>query len=193
MKLVLLGILIAAVILVSGCTEQKDEPLLKLRIPNQGNQIYEFTNDLREAIKVPVNDEEALFYFVRDNEGFNIVFDGSNPEDNARFQVTVFNIITKLFTFFPYEGRILKSENFPAYYYINDNGNRVWYNSVNEQIDEPDLSEPTLWLKGPNTGAEETSVFIDGNTVFIQGTDSKGVGMAGDKFILIAFGINKLE
>jgi hypothetical protein len=50
-----------------------------------------------------------------------------------------------------------------------------------------------IWLVGPNTGAKETAVNIDGNIIYIQGTSYENLVLAGDKFALIVMGIERIK
>lgn len=175
-------IMLVFTLIISGCTEEKE--IKELRIPEHGNHIYEFSNDIREALKVPVNDPIAIKKLVWQSDRLNIIFNGSSQQDNAYFQVVAINIVSKLQTFFAYEGKVLQ---FPAFYYENGR----WFNSTGEVV-LPDLEGANLWLVGPNTGAVDTSLFSIGDIIYLQGTSYKNLTLAGDKFALIVMGIDKI-
>ena len=182
MKKFMFIILIVSILSISGCVNE--EEIKELRIPGHGNHIYQFSHDIREALKVPVNDPIAIKKSVWQSDRLNIIFNGSSKQDNAYFQVVAINIVSKLQTFFAYEGKLLQ---FPVFYYENGK----WFNST-EEITIPDLEGANLWLVGPNTGAMDTSLFSVDNVIYLQGTSYKNLTLAGDKFALIIMGIDKI-
>lgn len=176
------AIIFISVVFISGCTEQQAE-IKEITIDGHGNQVYQFSYDIRESQKIASDDPLAISMLVANSDYMNIVFDGSDNQDNGYFQVVLINIVQKLTTYYSYEGKAFSG--LPIYYYITENNTIVWYNSAQENITEPDLSGTTLWLLGPSTGANETSVRLNNNTIYIQGTSYKNLTLAGDKFALI--------
>ena len=177
-------ILLVFTLIISGCVEENKE-IKELRIAGHGNHIYAFSYDIRESLKIPVNDPIAIKILVWQSDRLNIIFNGSSQQDNAYFQVLAINIVSKLQTFFAYEGKLLR---FPVFYYENGK----WFNST-EEIIIPDLKGANLWLLGPNTGASDTSLFSVNNIIYLQGTSSKNLTLAGDKFALVIMGIENVE
>ena len=173
---------IIAVVLVAGCAEQ--QPVTEISIPGHGNQIYAFHNDIRESLKVPVNDPEGIKALASYN-GLNLVFDGSSGQDNSYFTIVTTELTQKLPVYFSYEGRLF---GFRPYYYIGPQ----WYDADGIEIGEPSFSGPVLWLLGPSTGANETSLTLVNNTVYLQGTSYKNLTLAGVKFTLLLFNIDKI-
>jgi hypothetical protein len=169
--------------MISGCTEDKE--IKELKIPGHGNHVYEFSNDIREALKVPVNDPIAIKKLVWQSDRLNIIFNGSSQQDNAYFQVLAINIVSKLQTFFAYEGKLL---DFPVFYYDDK---RRWFNST-EEVAIPNLEGANLWLLGPDTGAKDTSLLSIDNIIYLQGTSYKNLILVGDKLALIIMGIDKI-
>lgn len=179
-------IAILSIAFVAACLEEQKDPILYIQVSGHG--AYEFTNNVRESIEVPVNDPQTVKALIDNSKKIVIVFDGSDEEDNARFQVSILNTIFKLQDYYAHEGKLL--DDFDSYYYIGDR----WYNKTNDFVDELHLeSDTVLWFKGPNTGAEETSVKIDRNVIFIEGKTGKGIELAADRFILAVFGVNRIE
>ncbi|MEM7819430.1 MAG: hypothetical protein QXD48_01215 [Candidatus Aenigmatarchaeota archaeon] len=176
-------LLIVILILVSGCIQQKE--IKEIMIPGHGNQVYTFENDIREALKVKTNNESGIKEIFLRNDHFNIVFDGSNQQDNAYFRVVLINM-AKIPIYFAYDGRII---TFDYYYYIGEQ----WFNSTDGKITKPELKYPSIWFLGPNTGANETSVNLIDNVIYLQGTSYKNLTLAGDKLTLIVFGIEKID
>jgi len=170
-------------ILVSGCVQEKR--LTEFSLPGH-TETYTFTHDIRESYKVPFKGEGVANVKKLDFHGnvINFVFNGSSSEDNKYFSVVVFNIVAKLQPYFAYEGRLMR---FPVYYFLPDG----WYNSTNEKIEKPNLKEigPILWLIGPNTGANETSLTLEGNIIYLRGTSYENLTMAADKFVLLVMGV----
>ena len=183
MKKFIVAILFA-VVLVAGCTQQK--PVTELTIPGHGSEVYTFSNDIREALKVKTNDPQGVKDVGANLQHINIVFNGTNKHDNGYFSAVLISIINKVSLYYAYEGKVIY---FDSYYFLDDK----WYNSTNEIIEKPNLSDTILWLKGPSTGANETSLVLVNNTVYLSGTDYKGLTLAGDKLVLLLFGIEKID
>ena len=176
---------IVIVFLILGCIEQ--EPITKLKIPEHPFQIYEFSYDLRKSVKIKSNDETSIENLIRNSDKINIIFNGTNKKDNSEIAVSSFNIIEKLQTFYSYENKIINE--FPTYYFENN----TWKKSTGEILENPDTSIAAIWFLGPNTGANETSVNIDKNIIYIQGLTEKDLIKASDKFVLIVMGIEEDE
>lgn len=168
-------LLLFSVILVSACVSQQE--IKEITIPGHGNQIYTFSHDIRLAAKVFSNDEYAIRN-VFANDSVPLVFDGSNQQDNAFFTVVATNL-GKIQTYFAYEGRLF---SFEPYYFLGEK----WYDRNGAEIGKPGFAN-ALWLKGPATGANETSVTINNGIVYLQGTSYQNLTLAGDKLVLIVF------
>ena len=173
--------LIIAVIFISACVQQE---IKELYIPRH-NVVYTFSYDVRESLNVPLDDSTQIIETMSRNERIIFVFNGSSTEDNAYFAVTSFNIVSKLDQYFFNEAA---SVYFDVIYFIND----TWYNKT-EQPQNPDLSGTVIWLKGPNTGAQRTAVYMKDGYIFVEGTNSKDINLAGDRLVLLVMGINKFE
>jgi len=179
----LISIIIIFVALASGCTENNTE-IKEIAISGHGSQVYTFANDIREALKVSVNEPIEIKRIFATNSNFVLVFDGSDSQDNAYFRVVLINM-NKIPTYYAYEGRVL---SFEYYYYIGDN----WYNDTDGNITRPAFAKPVIWLKGPATGATETSLKLENNIIYLQGTSYKNLTLAGDKLTLLSFGIDNI-
>lgn len=172
------------IIITSGCVAQ--EEIKEITIPGHGSQVYEFSYDVRESIKVRSSGDDAISSLLRSAGRMSVIFNGTSREDNGYFSAVAFNILSKLQTFYAYEGKLLS--DIAVFYY--DGG---WHNKTGSAVEKPDLTDASIWLLGPHTGANGTSVTIDGSVIYIQGTSLKNIAMAGDKLALIAMGINSLE
>ena len=181
-KFAVVIIIIFLVTIISGCTETPKE-MKEITIEGH-TETYTFANDIRESLKVPVNDEFGIRQMFLENDRFNIVFDGSSMQDNAYFRIVLINL-AKISIFFSYESKVI---GFDYYYYVGEQ----WYNSTNENITIPELHN-VIWLKGPSTGAIDTSLTLNGSTVYLQGTDYKNLTLAGDKLTLLVFGIDRVD
>lgn len=127
---------------------------------------YEFNTNLYEVIRVPADSEDKIKSIFERSYKICIKFDNSSEEDNPIFFVSSFNIVYKTIRYYTSRGIEKKIE-------------------VCEE-------EPKIELKGPNTGASETSIRLINNTILVQGTTPKNLEMAADKLILIIFGIKKI-
>jgi hypothetical protein len=175
--------------LASACVQ---ENITSIKLPGQGEQVYEFSYNIKETVQIPVNNADAIKELMDNNEVYAFVFDGSDETDNGRFRVAVINIVTKLTIYYNYERYPpLTSDNFRAFYFINNGSGTVWYDSNDQVIQAPVFSGPVIWFKGPNTGANETSVRVNGNIIYVSGSTGRDIERAADRFVLAIFGINK--
>ncbi|MBI2578654.1 MAG: hypothetical protein HYW26_03010 [Candidatus Aenigmarchaeota archaeon] len=171
-----------SVLLVSGCVQQQRE-IKEITIPGHP-QIYSFSNDLREVLKVPVSGKADMQILFLQSSSIDIVFNGTSTQDNAYFRVVLIDMITKMQAYASNEGKQL---TFRSYYFVDSK----WYNSTNGEIEKPGLGT-AIWLKGPETGAEETSVRADESIITVQGTSYKNLTLAGDRLVLVVFGIDRI-
>ncbi|MBI2580121.1 MAG: hypothetical protein HYW27_04435 [Candidatus Aenigmarchaeota archaeon] len=175
-------ILVIAVILIAGCV-QEEAPVNEVSIPGHA-EVYTFSNDIRDAIKVNATEPAEMRKMFYKGQ-MNVVFDGSSQQDNAYFTVVMSNIMAKVPTYLAYEGVFIK---FQPYYFIGD----TWYDKNGNEIEKPDFGGPVLWLKGPATGAEETSVKLENATIILQGTSYKELTLAADKLALVAMKVDRI-
>ncbi len=171
------------VAIISGCTQEL--PVTEVSIPGHGSQIYTFSNDIRQSLLVKTNDPDGVKAMSASLTRMDIVFDGSNTQDNAYFRAVLISILAKLPVYYSYEGRLVY---FDSYYFIGD----TWYNSTNEEIEKPVFQDLVLWLSGPSTGANETSIILEDNVIHLNGDSYDGLTLAGDKLVLLFFGIDKI-
>ena len=184
MNLVKIFIVLIPVLLVAGCIQ---EPLHNITI-SEHNVDYIFTSDIREAIQVPANNPQEIRNLMLENYRINLVFDGSDAQDNGLVSVALFDITSKLTTYFISEN---VSKEFAIYYYVDDQ----WYDIKKNQTEKPDFNkedEVTLWILGPRTGATKTNVELVDRTITIQGTSRENMAKAADKLVLIVMGIEKV-
>ncbi len=175
-----------AIVLAAGCVQQ-EQPITEISIPGHA-QIYTFSNDIRQSILVKAENEQEIHSLFQNERHVNIVFNGTDELDNGMFRIALIDINAKIPFYFASQG---KGTTIDVYYFISDNVTQ-WYNFRSEPIPEPELSGLTLWLRGPATGATETSITLQGKTVLLQGTSQKNLSLAADKLVLIVFGINSI-
>ncbi|MEM7816444.1 MAG: hypothetical protein QXZ20_00860 [Candidatus Aenigmatarchaeota archaeon] len=162
-------ILSATLILINVKSEWKnrsDNNINELKEITINGTPYEFNTNLYEVIKIPSEGDDDIKSIFDKNYKICIEFDNSSIEDSSIFFVSSFNIVYK--TILYYKSRGMKKKI--------------------EVCDE----EPKIELKGPNTGASETSIRLMNKTILVQGTTTKNLEMAADKLILIIFGIKKI-
>lgn len=174
---------LAVILLISACVQQA--PITDIRISGHGEQIYQFSYDIRESVKVKADGEMEIRSLVLNSSRLSMIFNSTSPEDNIIFQVVVFNIAAKLPVYFGYEGKLLHID---AFYYKEDG---YLYNKTDERVPMP--ANAKIMLLGPNTMAKETSVSLDGSTAILQGTTRKDIVLAADKLALIVMGIGEKE
>ncbi len=174
---------IAMLIFLVACTQTGE--IKELALPRH-NTIYVFSYDVRESLRVPMESRAEIIETFSQNNKVTIVFNGSSEKDNAYFAVTSFNIVSKLDQYFYNEGAPL---SFDVIYNVNG----TWYNKTKDPQTTPVITGAVIWLKGPNTGAERTAVYMSNGYIFVEGTDSKNLGLAGDRLSLFLMGINSFE
>jgi len=163
MRSLLTASLIFVLVLCSLCVEEQKN-ITSIEIDNQ---IYQFNTNLYESDKIKCNDEYGVKSLFDSSHKFCIAFDNSSQTDNSYCTVVSYNLVFKI----------------TRYYTLS---NRTVNFSVCSPEEQRDL---TIWLKGPNTGADETSVMLTDSTITVQGTDFNNLEMAGDNLILIIFGV----
>lgn len=150
----------------SGCsTHPKNVTALNL-----SGEVYAFNTNLVDSIKVNSSNDEAIKNLFDSSKSVCIIFQDSD-EDNGYFAVISYNIVFKLTRYYSNLG---EAKSFTACNLSNLS------------------SDATIELRGPATGANQNSVMLDENNVIVQGTTSKDMEKAGDKLLLIVFGIKKL-
>ncbi len=190
MKRYLILFSVLGLLVVSGCVA-KEKPI---NVLEQGLTKYSFINDVREILKVDVNAPHDINNILINTKKINVVFDGVSVNDNSYFRVLLTNLLTHFRLYF--ENNAMKLPMIETFYYLQDE-NGQWYTSENKTIPKPSFKEPTLWLKGPNTGATETSIeFKDDrnqNIVYLSGTDYKNLTLVGERLSLVIMGINSVD
>lgn len=180
MRIYLLILAIVAAIVVAGCVQQP-QPITNITIDGVD---YSFANDVREALKVPVNDRFQIQQLMIYSKNISVIFDCSIPEEKPTISVVAYNAVSTIQNYLISHGTFAY---FNTYCFIDDQ----WYDARDNSTTKPSLGA-TIWFKGPKTGANRTSVLIENNTVVIQGTDHKNMTLATDAFSLAFLGISKI-
>jgi len=174
--------LVVLALLAAGCVQQQ-AAITDIYVAGHGSQIYQFSYDIRESVKVQSNDEDGIRGLVADSGSLTIIFNSTaSGEEKSMFQRAVINTATKLPTYFSYEGRLLYMD---VLYYGEDG---YLYDKANERVELP--AHAKILLLGP-AAAAETSVTLDGNAITVQGTTERGFMLAGDKLSLIVMNITE--
>lgn len=174
---------VMAVVAISGCTSSQ-QPVTEITIEGHGSQVYAFANDIREASKFSTNDPGGIKQIGNDFIVMNIVFNGANVTDNAYFRVVIFDLLSKLNTFYGYEGKYVA---FNTFYYVGDQ----WYNYTGGQINRPEFAAPVLWLVGPSD-ASDNYLNLEDSTIYLSGKSYGNLTLAGDKLALLFFNIDQI-
>ena len=161
-------LILLILIIVSGCA---DKGLHKITI---GNTVYQFIQDIKQSQLVPIENSTEIYQLVKISDKINIAFEPGKGDEGI-FQVVAFNIVRK------------------TQQYYADLGWTKQFNTVflNETI-LPD-NETNIWLRGPNTGATNTSVYLINTTIVVQGETNKSLEMAADRLSLTILGIDKIK
>src|SRR3989338_6133802 len=160
--------LLVVIFAIAGCVQQTG-PITEITL--HGHPTYTFSTDVMDALKYHVSDKEAIRQALLGANKIDIIFDGSDAEDNKYFQVVLYNLVTKMQTFFVYEGKIV---DFRTYYFIGDQ----WYNATGNTT-KPRIEGTLIWVKGPHTGAVDNSIIYFDNTIYLQGTTYGNLTLAG--------------
>ncbi|MBI5061423.1 MAG: hypothetical protein HZB67_03855 [Candidatus Aenigmarchaeota archaeon] len=189
-------LIIFSVVLASGCINQpKEEPITLTTITKDG-VAYEFTNNIFDAMKVPMIEQAEIKRIVTKASAVSIVFNSSSKEENAYLTVINYNMVGKLSSYYTYSKQQFVDETFYNIYDVKNDRLMKFDRSINNWTESPtgidNIEWPILYLKGPNTGANETSVTLDesGKIIYIQGTDYRNFSLAADRFTLEILGVN---
>ena len=188
MKRLLILLPVIFVLLVSGCASQ--QPQKPITLLKQGFSEYKFSSDIRDALKINVNAPFDIKTVFNSAKTIDVFFDGISRNDNGDLQNVLFNMLTKLNTYWENSGR--QGLSVRPFYYLGD-PEGVWINSTGGNTTKPQVVNPTIWLKGPNTNATDTSVKLQGIIAYLSGTSSANLTLAGDRLVLSIFGINTIE
>ncbi len=180
--------LLLAVVVLAGCIQQDEYvPLTELHLQGGGNEVYTFTHDIRQTLKLNVNNPEGIMDLADRSDIMVLVFDGSDRQDNAYFTVVVTNLQQKIPIYYAYKDRVF---NLVPFYYLGDE----WFDKTGKNITKPDFgTTPAIWLKGPSTGATDTSLNLTNNTIYLSGLSYQNLTMAGDRLTLLFFNIDEIS
>jgi hypothetical protein len=185
-----IGFAILAIILITGCTQTSaEQPITNLTFPGH-SIMYTFNNDIRESILLDVPQYSGIRSLFYRESTINIVFNGTNEQDNGMFQVPLIDFTAKVPFYLAAEG---KNETLRLFYYVDEGNVTQWYDFENNQIDKPDFDGTVIWLRGPMDGANSTSIRLENNTIFVQAQNNRNMSVAFDKLTLIVMGIDNIE
>ncbi len=172
-----------AVVLVAGCTQQST-PITEISVPGHGEQIYQFSYDIRESVKIASDNESAIRNLIANSRELSIIFNSTvSGEEKAVFQIIVFNLAQKLPTYFSYEGRLLLMD---VLYYGEDG---YLYNKTKGQVGMPEHAKILI----TPSGAGETAVRLEGSTIILKGVSQTELRKTADKLALIAMGVDEAK
>lgn len=139
------------------------------------NVIYTFSHDIYDSDKITIENKYEIIALMQSENGIRIVFnDTENPiNDVPYFKTTGINL----------------AERVSAYYVYTKSQVFLW--GITQPLSNTTLDEPTVLIRGPESGANATSVSLfNENTILVQGLTPKELEMAGDKLLLEFIGIN---
>ena len=164
MKAVLV-IFLAFVAITAGCIGQ--QPMEEIHILEKDGVEYEFSTDVREAAKIEVIGETQIFDSIALANNVSIIF--REGGDNAIFAKAGFDLTNKLQFYYVYtQDRIVGIRGFEM---------------VNASMAEGTIIE----FIGPTTGANETSVSLQNETIIVRGTTNQTFALAVDRLALVLF------
>ncbi len=142
------------------------------------NQKYIFSHNIYDSDKINMENKEAIILLLNSVNDIEIVF--NDTEDSVKdfpyFTTTGYNIVYKIQQYSVYtQLRVLNITTTP--------------------LSESSLDKTTIMLKGPNSGANETSITTSqsdngGNIILVQGLTHKELEMTGDKLVMAYLGVN---
>ena len=190
-------IVLISVVLASGCVNQKPEAQKTLMNVTKDGIDYSFTNNIYDSLKIPINNETEIRRLIMHAPSISLVFNPSSEQDNSYFTVVLYNTVDKLKYYYTYTNGKYVDESMYNIYMINgteflklERKNSTWIKSPS---DINNIEWPVLYLKGPNTGASETSVKLSesGKIIYIQGTDYKNLSLASERFVLAVLDVTE--
>lgn len=168
MKKILILFVIA--IAISGCAD--DNEVHKITVDNVN---YQFVTNILESQNVTIENSTYIRNLVKDEDNINIFFD-PNKGDEAIVQEVGINIVVKIQYFYRNVGW---EKNFETYF-------------LNETSVE-DVNGANIWIKGPNTGGNQTKVYLyNNNTIVVEGDTNQELRQAADRLSLTVIGVDKL-
>jgi hypothetical protein len=174
MKLPIFPFAIISIIFIAGCIGQsQDKPFFILKDGERCIQ-YNFKADVRDIAEVPVAGKLGIQELLFSSSRLNILFE-SQPDDNPGFALASFAFTNKLAIYnLQVLGRVIEVQGY-------DTANQTY-------LDELNFSSRTgldIILKGPNTGAEDTSVRLQDRAIVVQGNSTASLELAGERLALI--------
>ncbi|MAH42191.1 hypothetical protein CL614_00485 [archaeon] len=142
------------------------------------DQKYMFSHDIYDSDKITMENRDAILILLNSVIDIEVVFNdtGDSVKDFPYFTTSGYNIVYKIQQYSVYtQTRFLNITTTP--------------------LSESLLDKTTIMLKGPNSGAVETSITTlqsenGGNIILVQGLTHKELEMAGDKLVLAYLGVN---
>lgn len=193
-------IVLISIILISGCIQTQELKPTQMKF---AGEIRNFRSDLTLAEEIPVYPGEELLkpIFLSPIEYIKISF--IPGENNGFYVVTGFELANKLTLFYRYY-----YQGDQGFYIVDDTAknrtNCLLFEETEKQIciESVPISsieeinnkydEITLLLLGPETGANQTAVSINGKTIIIEGKDFSeedrdytDLDLAADKLLLV--------
>ncbi len=189
-------LLVTLLVFASGCVNQEQPKPLEVKEITKDGITYEFTNNILDSMNISINNATEIKRIVKYAAAVSIVFNSTTEEDNSYFTVINYNMVGKLTHYYAYSRRKYVDETFYNIYTIKGDKLLKFDRSINNWTESPvgidNIEWPVLYMKGPNTGASETSVSLDldGRIVYIQGTNYRNLSLAADRFVLEVLDVN---
>ena len=160
-------LIIALVLITAGCIGQTIPPEETYSIKKFGIE-FVFSNPLENVSRIPLSDESLVFEKIVLSPSVRITFEPGS-EDNTAFQLAGVEIASKLSHFYVYgQGRFVSVQ----------------------AVELPELNRTegatVIRMKGPGTGAQGTSVFVDSSgDIIVEGTSRQNLTLAADRLALV--------
>ncbi|MBI2583579.1 MAG: hypothetical protein HYW25_02840 [Candidatus Aenigmarchaeota archaeon] len=165
MKLAVL--MISFLLVTAGCISQQEPEKQTFVIRKHGIE-YLFSNPIENSSLVPVENEDEILQKILTAETVKITFE-SHEEDNIVFQLAGVEMASKL-----------------SHFYVYGQGRFVDVKAAEISGISPKENETVILMKGPNTGADGTSIHLSlDEIIVVEGDTEKNLMLATDRLALI--------
>jgi len=163
----ILIISVVAVALVAGCIGQTPAPAL-YNLTKDGIE-YVFSNDIYKALDVTIYDKAFISEELMSAQRIWILFK-NDTADNAYVALASSELTSKLVHYYAYtQARLVKASGVE----LSDLNNTV--------------QGTLIEFRGPNTGANATSVSLSGSRILLQALNASELRLVADRLALLLF------
>lgn len=149
---------------------QSAQPKPELHNITKDGVEYVFSSNIYDAINVPLPDAPEIYNNIMSADRIAILFT-DNKQDNSMIATASIGITSKLAYYYTYtQTRVV---------------NITGYNLLN--LSNATLDGTLIELRGPNTGANETSVKLENGRIILQALNASGLELVSDRIALLLF------